>query len=148
MATRNNIITPARAVHPGEILREELCERGIKQKDFAKTIGVQASHLSEFIRGKRNLNSDLAIKLERHLGISFNIWMKLHYGYLYDCKLIDRAENTAAIRFESKNKMPVFVKKETSAHCLNGYQILYNDRSRVFATSLPSIKRNTYYKTT
>lgn len=37
-------------------MREELRERGIKQKDFAKQIGMQATHLSEFIRGKRNLN--------------------------------------------------------------------------------------------
>ena len=29
MATRSNRIVPVRAIHPGEILREELQERGI-----------------------------------------------------------------------------------------------------------------------
>ena len=50
MATKDNRLVPNRAIHPGEILREELRERGIKQKDFAQSIGVQATHLNEFIK--------------------------------------------------------------------------------------------------
>ncbi len=34
MATKTNRQVPARAIHPGEILREELKERGITQNDF------------------------------------------------------------------------------------------------------------------
>ncbi len=92
MATKNNRPVPARAVHPGEILREELLERGIKQKDFAQQIGVQATHLNEFIKGKRDLNEDLAMKLEKSLGIPFKTWMSLHSGYVYDCKAIEERE--------------------------------------------------------
>ncbi|MBR6981514.1 MAG: HigA family addiction module antidote protein, partial [Prevotella sp.] len=77
MATRSNRLVPARTIHPGEILRDELQERGIKQKDFAQMIGVQSTHLNEFIKGKRNLNEDLAMKLEKHLGIPFKTWMNL-----------------------------------------------------------------------
>ena len=62
MATRSNRSVPARAIHPGEILREELLERGIKQKDFAQQIGMQPSHLNAFIKGKRNMSDDLARK--------------------------------------------------------------------------------------
>ena len=36
MATKNDRRVPARAVHPGEILGEELKERGIKQKEFPR----------------------------------------------------------------------------------------------------------------
>ena len=93
MATRNNRLVPVRAIHPGEILREELQERGIKQKDFAKQIGVQATHLNAFIRGKRNLNDDLAMKLESHLGIPYKTWMNLHSGYMYDRKAMDAKQN-------------------------------------------------------
>ena len=89
MATKINRLVPARAIHPGEILREELRERGIKQKDFAQTIGVQATHLNEFINGKRNLNEDLAMKLESQLGIPFKTWMNLHNGYMYECKALN-----------------------------------------------------------
>ena len=85
METKNNILVPARAVHPGEVLREELKERGIKQKDFARMIDMQPTHLNEFIKGKRNLNEELALKLEKALGISCKNWMNLHSGYIYDC---------------------------------------------------------------
>ena len=93
MATRNNRLVPVKAIHPGEILREELQERGIKQKDFAKQIGVQATHLNAFIHGKRNLNDDLAMKLESHLGIPYKTWMNLHSGYMYDRKAMDAKQN-------------------------------------------------------
>ena len=102
MATKSDRLVPVRAIHPGEILREELQERGIKQKDFAQVIGVQSTHLNEFIKGKRNLNEDLAMKLERHLGIPFKTWMNLHNGYVYDCKALEerQTEEQQAIAFE------------------------------------------------
>lgn len=102
MATKSNRIVPARAIHPGEILREELQERGIKQKDFARAIGVQATHLNEFIKGKRNLNEDLAMKLEAQLGIPYKTWMNLHNGYMYERKVLDekRTEEQQAFQFE------------------------------------------------
>lgn len=102
MATRSNRLVPARAIHPGEILREELQERGIKQKAFAQAIGVQATHLNEFIKGKRNLNEDLAMKLESQLGIPFKTWMNLHHGYMYECKALDekRTEEQYALQYE------------------------------------------------
>ena len=93
MATKSNRLVPVRAIHPGEILREELQERGIKQKEFALLIGVQPTHLNEFIKGKRNLNEDLAMKLEKYLGIPYKSWMNLHNGYIYDCKAIEKRKN-------------------------------------------------------
>ncbi len=108
METKNNILVPARAVHPGEVLREELKERGIKQKDFARMIGMQSTHLNEFIKGKRNLNEELALKLEKALGISYKNWMNLHSGYIYDCMAIDKrskAEQEAAEFEEACNNL-------------------------------------------
>ena len=93
MATKSKMLVPARAIHPGEVLREELLERGIKQKEFARMIGVQPTHLNEFIKGKRNLNEDLAFKLEKALGISYKNWMNLHNGYIYDLKAVEEKKN-------------------------------------------------------
>lgn len=101
MATNNNRLISNRAIHPGEILREELKERGIKQKDFAQTIGWQATHLNEFIKGKRNLNEDLAMRLESHLGIPFKTWMSLHSGYIYECKTLEK-KNTEYKMYANK----------------------------------------------
>lgn len=93
MATKSNRLVPARAIHPGEILREELRERGIKQKEFSALIGMQASHLNDFIKGRRNLNGELAMKLEKYLGIPFKTWMSLQSGYEYDCRLINEKKD-------------------------------------------------------
>jgi HTH-type transcriptional regulator / antitoxin HigA len=94
MATKNKKLVPARAVHPGEILRYELLERGITQKEFAQMIGVQPTHLNEFIKGKRNLDEALAFKLEKALDISYKNWMSLHNGYLDDCKAIEEEKKS------------------------------------------------------
>ncbi|MGN0224438.1 MAG: HigA family addiction module antitoxin [Muribaculaceae bacterium] len=96
METRNERLAPFRAVHPGEILREELKERGITQKAFASMIGVQASHLSEFIRGRRNMNEDWAMRFEKALSIPFQTWMSLHAGFVYDTKAVAAREEMAA----------------------------------------------------
>lgn len=96
MATRNKEIVPARAIHPGEVLREELKERGIKQKDFAAMIGVQATHLNAFIKGKRNMNAELALKLESSLGISCETWLSLHTSYLRACEAIEKRQGDEA----------------------------------------------------
>lgn len=107
MATNNNRLTSNRAIHPGEILREELKERGIKQKDFAKAIGWQATHLNEFIKGKRNLNEDLAIRLESQLGIPFKTWMSLHSGYIYECKALEKNADYKMISNKLEPSKPV-----------------------------------------
>ena len=53
MATKNENPAPFMAVHPGMMIKPELEERGISQKDFAKMVGIQASHLSEVLNGKQ-----------------------------------------------------------------------------------------------
>ena len=69
MATKNENPTPFMAVHPGMMIKPELVERGISQKEFAKMLGIQASHLSEVLNGKRVLTTDLAMKMEKAIGI-------------------------------------------------------------------------------
>lgn len=103
MGTRNDYIAPAKAVHPGEILREELRERGIKQKDFARMAGVQPTHLCEFVKGKRNLNEDWAARFEKALGIPYGFWMNLQSEYVYDAKMVEKrhTEEIAACEYET-----------------------------------------------
>lgn len=95
-------LTPARAIHPGEILREELQARAIKQRDLADKIGCTPSLLCEVIRGKRNIGEDLALKLEKALGISYSFWMKMQASYNYSIKMIDQrtAEERKAVSYE------------------------------------------------
>lgn len=115
METKNKKAIPFKALHPGEVLREELKERGMSQKDFAKSIGVQPSHLNEFINGKRNLTDELAHKLELGLGISYKLWMDLQTGYLYDKKAIEeriQEKSKSSYAFMLGREVAVARKKE------------------------------------
>lgn len=109
MGTSNEMLIPARATHPGEMLREELKERGIKQKDLAAQIGIPATHLNEFIKGKRNLSPALGVGLEAALGIPYDIWTRLQSRYEYNTIAIDERdrENATASEYESACRMQV-----------------------------------------
>jgi antitoxin HigA-1 len=76
----NELRTPI-AIHPGELLLEEIEERELKKTDFAKEIGILSSNLSELFKGKRHINARLAIKIEKALGIDAEYWMSLQAAY-------------------------------------------------------------------
>ena len=67
--------------HPGEFLKDELKVRGIKQKDFASHIGTQKTNLNEILKGKRDINAELAVLLELSLGVSSLFWMHAQVNY-------------------------------------------------------------------
>lgn len=69
------------AVHPGMMVKPELLERGITQKKFAKMLGIQASHLSEMLNGKRALSTDLAVKIEETLGLPAKLLLSAQAQY-------------------------------------------------------------------
>ena len=103
MVTNDNCIFPMRATHPGSVLRKELKARGIKEKEFADTIGIPVTNLSELINCKRDITKTIALKLEETLGIPFKNWMNLQtrYYYVLKCRAeIDAKEGKAAIKEE------------------------------------------------
>lgn len=75
---------PFSATHPGSLLKDELESGGINQKDFAVEIGMHKTMLNEIIKGKRPVTADLAILLERTLGISAEYWMRFQSQYELD----------------------------------------------------------------
>ena len=84
MGTRNDNPTPFMAVHPGMMIKPELVERGISQKNFAKMLGVQPSHLSEVLNGKRTLSRDLAMKIEEAIGLPAKLLLAAQTQYELD----------------------------------------------------------------
>lgn len=83
MATRNEI-RPFVPVHPGAILKAELKERQIRQKDFAEQIGMRPTHLNALLQGGRNISPQLAVRLEHALGIPAKNWLNLQENYNLD----------------------------------------------------------------
>lgn len=85
---KSNRFTPFIAVPPGTTIKEELVARGIKQKEFAAIIGMQPTHFSELINGKRNITPAIAEKLESILDIPAKFWICLQAEYEYDCWIL------------------------------------------------------------
>lgn len=93
MATKSEIQFPMfRSVHPGEILKEELKERKIKQNVFARAIGMQPSHLNEILKGKRALTPSVADKFEEELGIASVELMNMQNQFDYDTRRLQEKE--------------------------------------------------------
>lgn len=105
METRNENPTPWIATHPGTILKLELEERGISQKEFAEMLGIQKSHLNEIIKGKRSMTNNVADKIEEVLGISSVSLMNLQTQYEYDIRQI---EKKSIEEQEALNKLRLF----------------------------------------
>ncbi len=72
---------PDYAIHPGEYLEEVLESREIKKQELSDRLGISVKHLSQIIHKQERLTAELAVKLERTLGISANIWNNLNADY-------------------------------------------------------------------
>ena len=77
-------ITPFAPTHPGEMIKDELKERKMTQKQLATETGIKASVLSETINGKRSISLNVAIALEKALDIPADIWMNMQTQYDLD----------------------------------------------------------------
>lgn len=77
-------LTPAYVIHPGEMLKDELDDRSITQKEFAGLTGIQQSQLNEIIKGKRGINAEHALLIGKALQMDPSIWMNLQVNYDLD----------------------------------------------------------------
>ncbi len=66
-----------RAVHPGEVLRDELDESGVSPTAFAHAIDVPPNRISQIIAGKRSITGDTALRLGHWFGVDPQFWMNL-----------------------------------------------------------------------
>jgi plasmid maintenance system antidote protein VapI len=65
----NTYIERFKGIHPGIILQRELKKRALLQRPFALSIGEHPQTLNSITKGKRNLNTSIALKIESKLGL-------------------------------------------------------------------------------
>ena len=70
-----------------------LKERGMTQKQLAELTGIKPSVLSETINGKRSVSLNVAVALEKALGIPADIWMNMQTNYDLDSADITERDN-------------------------------------------------------
>jgi len=66
-----------RAVHPGEVLKDELDELGITPTEFARQIDVPPNRVSQIIAGKRAVTGDTALRFGHWFGNEPQFWLNL-----------------------------------------------------------------------
>ncbi len=76
-----NNTAPFIATHPGELVRDEMRERGLTQKQLAALAGLTPTVVSEVVRAKRNVTEEIAASLEKALGIPVVMWLNLQSQY-------------------------------------------------------------------
>ena len=72
---------PDWAIAPGEVLAEELENRGLSQSDLARRMDRPIKTINEIVHGKAAITPETALQLELALGISSAMWLGLETAY-------------------------------------------------------------------
>ena len=71
-----------RAIHPGEVLREEfLLPMGLTAHALAMALQVPAPRINDIVRERRAVTVDTAMRLGRFFGMSAEFWLGLQTDY-------------------------------------------------------------------
>ena len=76
-----NNLTPFEPTHPGELIKDELEANNLTQSKLAESIGVKPSLLNEIIKGKRGVNTEMALLIEAALNIPADLLLNLQNDY-------------------------------------------------------------------
>lgn len=77
------------AIHPGEILADELTEIGVSATELSRQINVPPNRVTQIIRGQRNITGDTALRLGHWFGTSAQFWLNLQSSY--DIRVAEQA---------------------------------------------------------
>jgi addiction module HigA family antidote len=78
------------AIHPGDVLKDEMGERGISINALARAMCVPPNRVSAIVNGRRSITADTAHRLGRFFGTSAQMWMNLQMEY--DLRSVDTAK--------------------------------------------------------
>lgn len=71
-----------RAIHPGEIIKEEYLEPlNMSPNALAIALRVPAPRINDVIRQKRGISIDTALRLARYFNTTPQFWMNLQISY-------------------------------------------------------------------
>jgi len=69
------------AIHPGEILADELQELEMSANELARILHVPTNRITQIMAGKRAVTADTALRLGQWLGTGPEIWLNLQKSY-------------------------------------------------------------------
>lgn len=69
------------AIHPGEILADELGELNMSASELARTLHVPTNRITQILNGQRGITADTALRLGQWLGTGAELWLNLQKSY-------------------------------------------------------------------
>ena len=81
MHYRRRTLHPTSAVHPGQILKEELETRRLSGTALALKLRVPPQRINDVIGGRRALTAETALRLARYFGNDAAFWLNLQTAY-------------------------------------------------------------------
>jgi addiction module HigA family antidote len=88
------------AIHPGEILKDELEELNVTPTELARQIAVPPNRISQIVGGRRAITGDTALRLGHWLGNSPEFWLNLQSAY--DLRLAAQAVGRHVARLPTR----------------------------------------------
>lgn len=71
-----------RAIHPGEVLREEFIRPlGMSAHALAQALRVPAPRINDLVRERRGVTPDTALRLARYFATTPQFWLNLQASY-------------------------------------------------------------------
>ena len=86
-------------IHPGEHIADELEALNMSASELARQLHIPTNRLTDFIRGRRGISADTALRLAWWLGTTPEYWMNLQRNY--ELRLVEQ-EQGEKIRQEIK----------------------------------------------
>lgn len=76
------MIKNPKPLHPGQVLNEiYMAEMGLNQSQLAAKCGCSPRKINEIVNGKRAISPEFAIQLEKVLGTSAEMWVRIQAEY-------------------------------------------------------------------
>jgi addiction module HigA family antidote len=76
------LINRMRAVHPGEVLREDYLQPiGLSVNALAVALGVPATRIHEIVKERRAVTADTAARLAKYFGGDAASWLVMQANY-------------------------------------------------------------------
>ena len=95
------------AIHPGEILTDELKELNLTASELARLLDVPPNRITQILNGQRNITADTALRLARWLGTSPEFWLNLQKNY--ELRLAQNEKGEEIERTVSPRQQPHWV---------------------------------------
>jgi addiction module HigA family antidote len=106
------------AIHPGEILAEELDEIETTPTELARQLRVPANRITQIIQGKRSMTGDTALRLGHWFGTSAQFWLNLQTAY--DIRVAEKERGAEIARLPKRGTVQMRVRGKQTVGRMQG----------------------------